>query len=72
MRSWDQEVKDHFLTSNWILRTALIITILGGNVSSIFIVCMPCDTHWNNNVLETTHYLENALKKSRGTDIKVL
>lgn len=72
MRSWDQEVKDHFLTSNWILRTALIITILGGNVSSIFIVCMLCDTHWNNNVLETTHYLENALKKSRGTDIKVL
>lgn len=72
MRLWDQEVKDHFLTSNWILRTALIITILYGNGSSIFTVCMLCDTHWNNNVLESTHYLENALKKCRGTDIKVL
>lgn len=72
MRPWDQEGKDHFLTSNWIIRTALIITFLDGNVSSIFIVCVLFNTHWNNNVLETTHYLESALKKCRGTDTKVL
>lgn len=64
--------RDHFLTTNWILRTALILTSLDGNISSIFIVTVLCDTHWNNNVLETTQYIQNVLKKCRGTDTKVL
>lgn len=54
MTSWDQELKDHFQTSNWIIGTVFNVTFLDGNTSSIFIVSVLCDAHWNNIVFEIT------------------
>lgn len=59
-------IKVHSKSSNWKVKTA---SIHDGNTSSIFIVSMLWEAHWNS-VSETTHYLVNAFKTCRDTTTK--